>query len=196
MPASVRDVFDRYLEQGQCSLHRLREIGEEESKIVFYPLDTSRSLEQIPNNNAFLAKGTTKEWMLLFKRDKSLKVGMAKFQDDVGFHVHPVSTLKLGLDEVQSEKVVKKDAIILFPLADLYGNLKLKVTPGNKKLFTPTKIMNEDGTSSFKERQFVECKMTNASVHLNELRLDLQVLNQDDVVPGTSNWQLSLLLES
>ena len=108
------------------------------------------------------------------------------YKAEGGVKVRSLPTLKMGLNDVESEVLLKTDSILNFPSVDVYGGVRVRVTDANRHLFSMLDV-HVQGTVSVTSvpREFVECKVVESSITASSLRFDVTVINPHDLKPGS-----------
>ena len=182
---------------GANHVHGLKAIGNKNKSVVFKDFADPLSLANIPAGTEVSTSRFEEKSFTIFKHGTEVKVGSVKNKNGDAYSITALPTLKAGLTEKQSETPVPKASIIEFPKADLYGNVKMKVTNANRHMFRPLANIDARGlASSYSDRTIVECKMTKTSLFGNELRCDLFVINPHDLSQGDGNLTANVQLHS
>lgn len=175
----------------------LKEIGNKNKRVVFKDLAAPLSLANNPAGTELSTSRFEEKSFTIFKHGTEVKVGSVEIINGDAYSITALPSLKAGLSEKQTETPVPKASIIDFPKADLYGNVKMKVTNANSHMFRPLANIDARGLApSYSDRTIVECKMTKTSLFGNELRCDLLVLNSNDLTQGDGNRTASVQLHS
>lgn len=192
----MKGKFDEYFSKNTDALPlSISQLIESEHKSPAFVLSQypSTSLEQLPTEDEFNAKQGNSAF-LLFRTEGIIKGGMAKYRFKDGVFVLPNKTLKVFLSEKESEQRVLNKSIILYPMTDLYGCIKIKVTDANRSLFTQLDQIQGDGSVAKVERQFVESKLVSASIDQNKVLVNVTALNPGDLLPGNNLFRITSFL--
>ena len=119
----------------------------------------------------------------LFKHQGCLKGGMPVNRiegNDVRVRSLPLDACVKDVAETN----INIASFVKFPMTDVYGCVSMRVNDVNRHMCTKRRVFAPDLTFIDVDKDYIDCKRTDETLVGNEIRLDVRVLNPQDLAPG------------